>query len=559
MDDAQSRIDALRPQQSEIGNHVIDEYFSGNISRRSFLRAGSVAGISIPVLSFLAACGPAPAPSPTGPGSTKVKRGGHAAVGCLPPATVLDPIKVDDEGGLLLLSQIGEFLCWSGSNLQLQPKVAESWSSSSDAKVWTFKIRQGIKFHDGTPLTARDVAATINLHANPANGSNALSVFKGVLSAGAATATDDTTVRIELDAANGNFPYLLSSDNYNLIMLPANYAGDFSKTYNSCGPFKVTSYVPSQRMSVARNADYWDKSAIPPFDTVDYDFYTDDQSRILALQGKTVQIISHFAASDGQALFTDSNVKLIDSRSAQHREVHMRTDMEPFTDKRVRQAIALSLNRPDLVQGLMNGKAEIANDSPFFKVYPSTNTSVPQRKQDLAKARQLLKDAGKGDGFSVTLTTWRGYEIPDYAQLIQSSAKKLGVKINLNILDEATYYGNAVFGQSPWLDSVMGITDYGHRAVPNVFLGAPLETGGVWNAAHFSDPTYDRLVAEYVATADLQTQRKYSGQIERLLLDQTPIIYAYNFDALGATLNDVGDVTMTGLFQLDLRHAGYIS
>ncbi|HEX4211716.1 MAG TPA: ABC transporter substrate-binding protein [Candidatus Dormibacteraeota bacterium] len=560
MDDEQSRIDALRRKQSEIGNHVIDEYFSGHISRRNFLRAGSVAGISIPVLSFLAACGPAPAPStPSGSSSVKIKRGGHAAVGCLPPATALDPLKVDDEGGLLLLSQVGEFLSWSGSSLVLQPRVAQSWSSSSDAKTWTFKIRKGITFHDGTPLTAKDVAATINLHADPANGSNALSVFKGVLAAGAATAVDDVTLRVELEAASGNFPYLLSSDNYNLIILPANYGGDFSKTFNSCGPFRVTSYQTGQRMSVQRNATYWDKNFIPPLDTVDYDFYTDDQSRILALQGKTVQIVSHFAASDGQALFKDPNVKIIDSRSANHRQVHMRNDMEPFTDKRVRQAMALALNRPDLVQGLLNGKAQVANDSPFFKVYPSTNTSVAQREQNLTKAKQLLQAAGKGSGFTVQLSTWRGFEIPDYAQLIQSSAKKIGVTINLNIVDEATYYGNAVFGQSIWLDSLMGITDYGHRAVPNVFLGAPLVSDGPWNAAHFKNSTYDGLVAQYVATADLSTQRRIAGQIETLLLDETPIIFAYNYDATGATLPNIGNVRMTGDFQLDLRSAGFTS
>ena len=235
----------------------------------------------------------------------------------------------------------------------------------------------------------------------------------------------------------------------------------------------------------------------------------------------------------------------------------MRTDMEPFTDKRVRQAVALTLNRPDLIQGLWNGKAQVANDSPFFKAYPSTDTSVAQRAQDLNKAKQLLSQAGKGSGFSVTLSTERFNEIPNLAQLVQSSAKKIGVDINLNVTDSSTYYGDAVFGKSPWLDSVMGITDYGHRGVPNVFLTSPLESAGTWNSAHFKNSQYDQLVSQYVAAVDLPSQRRLAGQIEQLLLDETPVIFPYNYDFLGATRSDVLNVVITAIGQVDVSKAGF--
>src|SRR5205807_970764 len=143
--------------------------------------------------------------------------------------------------------------------------------------------------------------------------------------------------------------------------------------------------------------------------------------------------------------------------------------------------------------------------------------------------------AGKSSGFSVTLTTERLDEIPNLAQLVQSSVKKIGIDMSLNITDSATYYGDAVFGKSPWLDSVMGITDYGHRGVPNVFLTSPLESNGTWNSAHFKNTQYDQLVKQYVAAVDLSSQRKFAGQIEQLLLDETPVIFPYNYDFLGAT------------------------
>src|SRR4051794_29845469 len=185
--------------------------------------------MSIPLVGFLAsACGTgskSTSSSGGGGGGTAVeaggkevavKSGGTLKLGMSPgPSTEIDPIKVADEGGLGVMSQSGEFLAWSDNKLNLDPRLAESWKPNKDGSVWTFKIRQGVKFHDGTPLTAADVASSINALSDPKNGSNALSTFAGVLSKGSATAVDPTTVRFELDSANGNFPYLLSSDNYN--------------------------------------------------------------------------------------------------------------------------------------------------------------------------------------------------------------------------------------------------------------------------------------------------------------------------------------------------------
>lgn len=555
---SQSRVDAIRRRRSELDNSIIDEFFAGRISRREFIRAGSVVGMSLPLLSFIAACGTGTTPSGTSGQSTGgVRKGGMITVGVTTPAHAVDPLKVGDEGGLALLGQVGEYLAWSGSDLKLQPRLAESWSPNADGSVWTFKIRRGVTFDDGTAMTAEDVAATVNLHADPANGSNALSAFKGVLSKDAAKATDATTVTFPLDAPHGNFPYLVSSDNYNLIILPKTYSGGFEKSFVGTGPWKVTSFQTGAGMSVVRNPSYWDRSNPPPLDAVDWKFFSDEQPRILALQGNTLQLVSHFSASGGQSLLTDPNVVVIDTRTAAHRQVHMRTDLEPFADKRVRQAVALALSRPDLVQGLLSGKAQIANDSPFFKLYPSTDSSVAQRAQDMAKAKQLLSDSGKSGGFTVTLSTWRGFEIPDLAQLIQSAVKPLGITINLNITDSSTYYGDAVFGKSPWLDSTMGITDYGHRGIPNVFLGAPLVSTGTWNSAHFKNPQYDQLFKQYVAAVDLQTQRKIAGEIEQLLLDETPIIFPYNYDFLSGTRSNVTGVQVGGLGQVDLRQAGY--
>jgi peptide/nickel transport system substrate-binding protein len=234
----------------------------------------------------------------------------------------------------------------------------------------------------------------------------------------------------------------------------------------------------------------------------------------------------------------------------------MRTDMEPFTDKRVRQAIALSIDRNALVQGLWEGQADLGNDSPFAPLFPSTDTAVPQREQDIEQAKQLLADAGAGS-FEVQLDTWDGFEIPDLAQLIKNYAEQIGVTINLNITDAGTYYGDGVYGKSPWLDSVMGITDYGHRPVPNVYLTAALSSDGPWNGAHFKNPTYDDLVAQYVAALDLDAQRAVAKQIQELLLDETPIVFPYFYYFLSGAKPTLQGAISAATGQFDLSQAAF--
>jgi len=138
---------------------------------------------------------------------------------------------------------------------------------------------------------------------------------------------------------------------------------------------------------------------------------------------------------------------------------------------------------------------------------------------------------------------------------VQNFAKDIGVTINLKIESSSAYYGSAVYGKSDWLDATMSLVDYGHRSVPNVFLTAPLESSGTWNAAHFKNSSYDKLAAQYVAAVDLSTQRTIAGQIETLLLQETPIIYAYFYNYLTATTKNVSGVYPTAIGHLFLYNA----
>jgi peptide/nickel transport system substrate-binding protein len=554
-----NRLDHLRHGQGEIANHIIDEFTAGRLSRRDFIRRGTVVGLSVPLLgSVLAACGastPSTGSSPSGGG----KAGAVINAGIVTPTGSINPLTVADQGGLDMLGQTGEYLCLSGQKLNLVAVLATSWSANSTGDVWTFKIRQGVKFHNGASLTADDVVYTYQLHTNAKNGSAALSAFAGVLVPSGVTKVDDYTVEFHLEAPNGNFPYLTSSDNYNMIILPKGYdPANWQSTFLGTGPFVLDSYTAKSGATFKRNESYWGTKALPS-QTV-FTFYDTQTPSILALTSGSIDVIGQFSVSGGEQLLS-GGYNVIKLRSSAHRELSMRCDQAPFTDPRVRQAIALTLNRPAIIQALFKGNADIGNDSPFAPVFPSTDTSIPQRALDVAKAKSLLTAAGHGSGFTAQLITEQLQEIPQYAQIVVQAAAAIGVKINLKVETSSAYYGQATFGNSDWLDATMSLVDYGHRSVPNVFLTAPLETTnaktgtGPWNAAHFTNSQYNGLVAQYIAAVDLTTQRSIAGQIETLLLDQTPVIFGYFYNYLTATAQSVTGVYPTAIGHLFLYNA----
>ncbi len=337
-----ARLDELRAGQGDIANHVIDEFVAGRLSRRDFLRRGSVVGISIPVLgAVLTACSSSPA-SPSG-GSTGAT-GATIKAGIVTPASAINPVTVADQGGLDMLGQTGEYLCLSNQTLTLQPALATSWSANSAADVWTFKIRQGVKFHNGHPLTADDVVYTYKLQTNPAGKGAALSAFGGVLTPSGVKKVDDFTVAFHLAAPNGNFPYLTSSDNYNMIIIPSGYdPAKWESSFIGTGPFVLDKYTAKVGASFKRNPDYWGAKAKPA--ATQFTFYPTETPSVLALTSGSIDVVGQFTVANSPQLLS-GGYNVIKLKSSAHRELSMRNDKAPFTDPRVRQAIALSLDRP---------------------------------------------------------------------------------------------------------------------------------------------------------------------------------------------------------------------
>ena len=538
--DARKRLDEYRSTEAgPVENTLIDEFIDGEVNRREFLRRASIVGVSASVVgTVLGALGEAPLAFA---GTQAARQGGRIRVGIIPgPTKDLEPHTLADLGGFEAAGIAGEFLTRANSTLGLNPELATSWKANKAATVWTFKLRKGVTFQNGKPFGADDVVATYKRLTNPKTGSQAISAFGGVLKPSGVRKVDSHTVAFHLESPNANFPYLTCSTTYQAIILPADYkVGTFTQTPQTTAAFKLTNYTPGVGATYERYDGWWGGTA--PLDGVDATFYTEDAAVISALLGQQLDLVGQINVTSGRAVLKNPNVRVIAAHGASHRQVPIRTDLNnPFKDARVRQALALTLDRPQIVKTLFAGYADLGNDSPFAPVYPSTNKSVPQRHKNIRKAKQLMAAAGYPNGFSITLTTEKVGEIPQLAQIIQTSAKAIGINIKLRILTSSAYFAGSQtgppsgWGNTPWLNAPINITDWGHRPVPNVYLTAALMTKAPWNAAHYSSATFDAAAKSYIGAISLKDQRKYSKIMEETLLHDTPVIFPYFYNYLQA-------------------------
>lgn len=541
------------PLQQEYGHHLLEEVLAGRMTRRELLRRASVVGISTPLISaLLAACKGGGGATPTGsPQAAQVRRGGTIRVAMVPPVSTLDPVTFYDAGAIAVAQQVAEYLAWVENDASLRPVLAEKWSPDSEAKSWTFTLRSGVTFNNQQPMTADDVVATFDRLTDPKSNSAALSNFQGILSKGGTKRVDSSTVRFNLERAFVDFPYLVASTNYNALILPAHYSGDFQRSHIGTGPFTLTNYVPKQSATFQKNPNYWQKG-LPYLDGAQFTFFTENQPQVLALQGGNVDMMLSTPFQGSQALFSNPNINILTARSSQYREVAMRVDMDPFTDKRVRQAIALTLDRQKIISGLFNGKGDLGDDHIFAPIFPIAPT-LPQRNQDYAMAQKLLTDAGHPDGIKATVTAEIYLEVVQYAELIQAMAKPAKIDLTLKQEDQSTYYGSGK--NQPWLQVPMGITDWASRAIPSQFIIPSLTCKGIWNSAHWCDQEFDKLSFQLDATLDEQSRKGIAQQMATIQQDETPEIIAYWIQAPRATTKKVQGVEANGSEFLDLTKA----
>ena len=459
---------------------------------------------------------------------------------------------MQDLGGYGIVSQSMEFLCTLTPKdlVTIGPGLALTWTPNADGSVWTFNLRQNVKWHDGTPFTADDVVATMERLVAAGN-----SGLKGVLPAGGAKATDPNTVTMTLASPNGNFPYLVSVFNAQTVITPKAYAAGttLDKVPAGTGAWKLTpgSYNTQTGASFDRNPDWW--GGTTPLDGIDFTFFDATGPMVTAYQGQQVDAIVQFDVLSGKSLIDDQNFNLIAAPAALHRQIWMRTDKGQFADKRVRQALAYTFDRPALIQQLFQGKAQLGNDHVIWEGYPYFDSSVPQRTQDIAKAKSLLTAAGVTN-LTATLHAGQLLEIPDLATLLKSQAAQAGINLNVAVESLQTYYGAqwcpAQPADPPCSGAAeLGIVDYGHRGTPDVYLNAALKSKGIWNSSQYNSPDFDAAFSSFQKAVGVDAQKAACNKIETILLEDTPIGLPYFYNYLAGSSKTFSGFYASGLGQ----------
>jgi peptide/nickel transport system substrate-binding protein len=545
-------IENYRRTAGDLENELIDEYRAGTLTRKELIQRGSVLGMSLPLLGLIA--GPVErafaAPLDVG------RRGGTIRLGTAPIDGSLEPPLLQSLAAISVTQISGEQLTFADKNAVLRPRLATSWKPSRGGRSWTFQIRRGVRFHDDTPMTVDDVVATFKRLLGP--DSQAQSSYKGVI--GSVRAVGRNAVRFDLEGPNGLFPYLTAQMTYQAIILPRSYRmptdlskpGEFTSKMIGTGPFRLRANRGAGGISWVANPNYW--GGRPAIDAVEMQIL-EDQARVTALQSGQIDLAVQ-VSYEGARQLQRAGKKLLPIRTANHRYLNMNVTKEPFNDVRVRQAIALALDRPGLARGLWGPYAQVGNDSPMWPGYPYTAKDVPQRRQDIQRARALLRAAGK-ENLKLTLTCYRAFEMPDYAQRVAQALRQIGIDCDVRVFTSTQYFDGVSFGArgklAPWLDTDFGIVDYGGRPVPLTYLNAALKSGGVWNAARYRSRTFDRILANFIGAPDLAGQRRYSRQLQLQLLKDTPAIYAYFYNFIAATGQNVRGYVPGGMADINLR------
>jgi 4-phytase/acid phosphatase/peptide/nickel transport system substrate-binding protein len=376
------------------------------------------------------------------------------------------------------------------------PKLAVSWTPSDDFKTWTFKLRQGVKFHDGTPFNAEAFKANFDRQKDPANKCRCAFYIAAVKDV---QAPEEYTVVYNLTDPSVNFPAILTiQSSNNAVQSPTAWktkGDDYNRNPVGTGPYILKSWTAGDRMVLEKNPDYWNKGH-PYLDRIVLKPLPDAQSRFASLQSGEADIVwdDEYDADNIERAQKDSKMKVHTYAGSGAAVYAFNTKTPPFDDVRVRQALVMALDRKKMSQAITNGLARTATnpygDGSWVKC--KDDGALPE---DLEKAKALLKDYGKPVDFKMLVTaTPRGRNI---GQVLQQFWKRAGANMEIEQVDQATIVPRAFMRQfqlTPW--RIVDLAD------PDVQMYANFHTGSPVALANYSNPELDKLLEDARTSPD---------------------------------------------------------
>lgn len=450
-------------------------------------------------------------------------------------------------------TKIGEeyivnFLVFSGlteidASGQVKPDLAESWESSDDLKTWTFTLREGVRFHDGRPVTAEDVKVTIERVMDEAIGSTARVNFEIVESI---EVVDDRTVRFNLSQPYSGFAEILGDRQVRIV--PHDHLDTIASEPVGTGPFKFVSFQPGDRVELAKNEDYF-VSGQPKLDRIIMRIIPEQAAQSAALETGEIDLVWDVPPEAVSQYQESENVVLDSSPTSTWDGVIMNAAQEPFDDLRVRRAIALTLDKEQLTEIALFGQGTPTHTM-IPPAHPYYNDELPITQPDPEKARELLAEAGYADGFSMTL----------YVPVGRPTRERLG----LGTADMLKAVGiEAEIQRVPWDKFVKDIEGKAAFYTDGFYSRPTLDTSifpwyhssGSWNKIiwNYDNPEMDQVLEGARAAKTEQERARLYKEFQRIAVEHPAGVIPYVRNHVNAFRPRVKNFESHPLMWLDLR------
>jgi len=546
---------------------------STRLSRRQFLRRLTGIAGGTGAMALLAACGSeAPAAAPTAapaaqptaapaaqptaalaaaptaiPTTAPAVTSGPKVGGSLTWAIEQDPANLLPFGSANTSNHWGKEFIYDSlvewdKDLNVQPALAESYETP-DENTWIWHLRQGVKFHDGSEMTAEDVKYSMDLQADPPEPGIKVAQYPAQIES--VEVVDKYTVKFNMKGPDPTVLGYLAWARYSPVVKKDAYQGNVLTAGNGTGPFKLIEYVANDRLTYERHADFW-KEGQPYLDQLTLKVLPDESARVAALRSGAIDGCT-ISSDTVPSLQGDPNITILQGLVSAPRVIQftMKNEGKPWENKLVRQAISKAIDRQMIIDNVYGGAAELSGPiPPGYGDWYITPEELAAKwfAPDMEEAKRLMAEAGYADGFSVTLHTLPAAHAQS-AEIVKELLRELNIEVNVIVEEIGTFAQRVGEGNFEWCGTARGmrhdptgyLNDFGR---PHVGQAANWFAGGEgWKNEELSD-----LFEKMAVNLDIPSRKEQVRRIQELVLDEVPHVYLLQNYKFRAVRNDVKDM-----------------
>ena len=496
------------------------------IDRREFLRTATLLGMS--AAAAYTFVGKVTGTGTASRAAETPKAGGTLRVG-MRVQDITDPATYDWTPKSNIARHFLEYVTITGADNITRPYLAESWQASDDLKTWTFKFRKGIKWSNGDDFTADHVAFNVERWLASETGSSiqglmssaTVSKEDGTIDAapGVVEVVDDHTLRLNLAKPDLAIPEAFYHYPACICHPDSVVDGkmDIRKRPIGTGPFQLDDFAIGERAKLVKTDSYWggpeSMEGGPYLDAITVIDLGDEQSAaIAALASKQVDLLYEVAVRNLETVRQTRGTQIFEVVTAQTAVARFQMDKGPGNDPKVRRAFQLCMDHTKLLELAYYGRGQVAEDHHVCQIHPEY-MELAKLRQDYARARRLLAEAGYPEGITLTLdvNANEDWEVA-MAQAMVAMAEPSGIKLKLNVMPGSQFW-------EIWDKTPFGLTGWTHRPLGIMVLNLAYRTGAVWNESHFSDPDFDAALDKAGAVLDPKERAMHVGTCEQILQD----------------------------------------